>query len=732
VRVVLAAGLALLALAIVVRVARPPLAVIATNVPGPEAAAGVATSNQRFCEEGETLPAGTTALRLGISVNIGPRVAVTVLSGGRVIAQGSQAAGWTGEQIAIPIAPQPTTVPGVDVCVALGPTLEPIALIGRPPGHGETLGRLRIEYVHPGPRSWWSLLAPVARRMGRGRSPSGTWVAVLALVLMLAAAALATWLLLRQLGGGSRPAPAPIAGAQVGAPRARAAPGDSSAAAGGRPLASGRPRGGRRLAARLRAGARRVPRAAWACGAVAWLSAASWSVVSAPLQVPDEPAHFAYVQGLAEQGTLPHSSSVEYAPVEMVALRDLDHNEVRYNALHGTISTPVQQQRLESDLANPPPGAGEGAGVAWSQPPLYYALQTIPYSVAGALGGNLLARLALMRLASALLAGLTAIFAYLFLREALPGAPWAWAVGGLAVALFPLVGFMSGAVNPDAGLSAVSAALFYCVARAFRRGLTQRMAVAIGVVTAVGLVTKLNFIGLVPGLAVALVLLAWRERSRGRAALRSPAVAAAIGASPVCVYAVVNVLSGHPTLGLASAAGAAVSRNGLLGELSYVWQFYLPRLPGMAHDFPGLLSTRLWFDRSVGLYGWLDTPFPQWVYDAATLPAAAILALCAAALYSVRAELRRRAPELLAYAAMALGLLVLIGLDSYMEYPGRAGGYTEPRYLLPLTALFGAVFALAARGAGRRWGPAVGAALVVLVLGHDVFSQLLTVARYYG
>jgi 4-amino-4-deoxy-L-arabinose transferase-like glycosyltransferase len=497
-------------------------------------------------------------------------------------------------------------------------------------------------------------------------------------------------------------------------------------------VGGGRPTGGRQLAARLRAAARRVPRAAWACGAVAWLSAASWSVVSAPLQVPDEPSHFAYVQGLAEHGTLPRSSSVEYAPEEMVALRDLAHNEVRYNALHGTISTPAQQQRLERDLAGPPPGPGEGAGVAWSQPPLYYALQTIPYHLAGALGGNLLARLALMRLASALLAGLTAIFAYLFLREALPGAPWAWAVGGLAVALFPLVGFMSGAVNPDAGLSAVAAALFYCVARAFRRGLTLRLAVAIGVVTAVGLVTKLNFIGLVPGLAMALALLAWRERSRGRAALRSPAVAAAIGASPVCVYAVVNLLSNHPTLGLTSSAATAVSRNGLLGELSYIWQFYLPRLPGMAHDFPGLLSTRLWFDRSVGLYGWLDTPFPQWVYNAATLPAAAILALCAAALLSARAELRRRAPELLAYAAMALGLVALIGVDSFLEYPGRAGGYTEPRYLLPLTALFGAVFALAARGAGRRWGPAVGAALVVLVLGHDVFSQLLTVARYYG
>ena len=59
------------------------------------------------------------------------------------------------------------------------------------------------------------------------------------------------------------------------------------------------------------------------------------------------------------------------------------------------------------------------AGVATSEPPLYYALETVPYTLAG--GGTVLDRLALMRLLSALMGGLTALFVYLFLREALPG-----------------------------------------------------------------------------------------------------------------------------------------------------------------------------------------------------------------------------------------------------------------------------------------------------------------------
>ena len=49
-----------------------------------------------------------------------------------------------------------------------------------------------------------------------------------------------------------------------------------------------------------------------------------------------------------------------------------------------------------------------------------------------------------MRLLSALMAGVTALFTFLFVREALPGAPWAWTVGGLGAALAPLLGFISG------------------------------------------------------------------------------------------------------------------------------------------------------------------------------------------------------------------------------------------------------------------------------------------------
>jgi hypothetical protein len=96
-----------------------------------------------------------------------------------------------------------------------------------------------------------------------------------------------------------------------------------------------------------------------------------------------------------------------------------------------------------------------------------------------------------------------------------------------------------------------------------------------------------------------------------------------------------------------------------------------------------------------------------------------------------RAALRARLPELLVYLAMTVGLAALIGVDSHMNRLIEGAGYAQPRCLLPLLPLAAALLALAARGAGKRRGPAAGALIVLLFLAHDIFSRLLVVARFY-
>jgi predicted membrane protein DUF2142 len=743
--IALGGGLVAIALALVLTLSNSPLTFASSNGITPAGVVAATRGGIQGCQTREALPAGTTAVRLWVVVNIGPEVRIAVTSGSRLITSGSREAGWTGAVVTVPLHPLRRAVSNVRVCFKFGAATEKIGLVGNHTSRREggllTAGRranrvaevfrkVRIEYLRPSHGSWWGRAHSITKRMGLGRAPSGSWVALIPIALMSLAATIASLLILRELRWGRRTAGAPIAGAaQAAAPppvdREQDAPGETSASPGARR----RPR----RAPTLRAGLGRVPTAAWACACVGFLSAASWSLVMPPFQVPDEPSHFAYVQGLAEAHRLPNQQASEYPQEEAAVLVALDHERVRFNPAIGTISTAAQQRRLQRALTRPLAREGGGAGVASTQPPLYYTLQTIPYYLG--LDGTLLDRLALMRLLSALMAGLTALFAFLFLREALPRAPWAWTVGGLSVALAPLLGFMSGAVNPDSMLAAVSAATFCCLARAFRRGLTPRMALAIGCVIATGLLTKLNYVGLLPGVVLALALIARRSaRTSGRGAYRWMALALAIPLTPAFVYIVVNLLSNHPGLGLVSNAIGLTNHHGsIVGEAVYIWQYFLPRLPGMANDFPGISPTlQIWFDRSVGLYGWLDTYFPVWVYTVALVATGLIAALCLRTLIVSRGALGRRIGELLAYAIIGLGVLILIGADSYLAFPERSGSYSEPRYLLPMTVLFAAVLALAARGAGRRWGPAVGTLIVLGVLAYDIFSQLLVVGRYYG
>jgi hypothetical protein len=209
----------------------------------------------------------------------------------------------------------------------------------------------------------------------------------------------------------------------------------------------------------------------------------------------------------------------------------------------------------------------------------------------------------------------------------------------------------------------------------------------------------------------------------------------AIAAAPALILVSITALARPQSLAyLANYTTTAMHGGSLLKEASYIWQLYLPRMPGMTDYFPGVLTTRqLWFDGWVGFYGWADTVFPPWVSNLALAFAAPIVGLLLVGLLSSRVALGKRKMELLVYLVMVLGLATVVGTSSYTtDVIHQEGPFWEPRYFLPLLPLLGAGLALAARGAGRRWGPAVGALIVVLILAHDIFSHLLLVPRYYG
>jgi 4-amino-4-deoxy-L-arabinose transferase-like glycosyltransferase len=491
---------------------------------------------------------------------------------------------------------------------------------------------------------------------------------------------------------------------------------------------------------RLRAAFRRVPAAGRWCALVAFVNAVVWMAVTPPFQVPDETSHAVYVQHLAETGDIPDTDDADPFSSELHrVLEALRFPEVVGRPHDRATLSEYFDRGVDAVVADPPdPADGDGWIESSSQPPLYYTLGAGVYLASP--WQDLLHRLWLIRLVSALLAAATTLFTFLFLREVL-SQPWTWTVGALAVAFQPLFGFISSGVHPDALFVTATAALLFTLARAFRRGLTPGLGIAIGAALAVGLLSKLTFLVLIPGALLGLGLMVWRAGSGRDVALRGAAGAVAVLGAAAVLFVALNVLvwdrpaSGRVDGDAPTAAGHVETRTDPITrveQLSYTWQLYLPRLPFMNDQFERYPLWQTFFKGTIGLFGWLDTPFPAWVYRVALVIVISLVALCIAALWRRRATVRARWPELVAYAAMVGGLLLSIGLQGLPYRVNTGFEFEQARYLLPFIPLYGAGLALAARGAGARFERPLGAGIVLLAMAHGLFAQLLVISRFYG
>jgi hypothetical protein len=688
-------------------------------------------SGQKICQANEIVPGGTAALRMTIGTygKPGPRLAIAITAPGsgqdgakpRLISSARIAEGWKQGVVSLAVSRVARTHADATVCITDAGRW-PVAIAGvTPPANfglndyidGSYVGsEVRIDYLLPGHPSWFAMLATLAHRMTLGKGTYVGWMGWMApLVLMLALVGLLVRVLLREERGGDPP---------------RAA----------RP-----PRSSAKLARRAVASARRTlarpPRAAYWCALIGMLNALAWGIIVPPFEVPDENAHYAYVQQLAEVRALPHEQSVYtgLSPREDAILAVIHAFEIPGDAANPAPLTEVEQRQLQVVEHEKLSAYGSGDALsAASNPPLYYVLETIPYAISPSHG--VLNRLALMRALSAIFAGFTVFFVFMFLRELLPGTRWVWPVGAIAVALQPLFAFISGGVNNDALLYTFAAALFFAVARMFRRGLDEETGVAIGAALGIGLLAKFTLLGVAPGAALAVVCGIWRARRTGRhVALRGAAIAAAFAAIPALLY--LTLAKRAVTSGTLGPGGATISvpnvPTGLRGELDHIWQLFLPTIPGLGpNQFSTVQLWHEWFLGLIGRFGWLDTRFPYWVYLVAAPIAIALVLAAIAELARERERTWRHADQLVVYVAMVLGLCVEIGVQSYRSLVTNAGAFEQPRYLLSALCVYAAIVALAARVPGRRWGLVIGALIVMLALAHDVFSQLQAIARYYA
>jgi 4-amino-4-deoxy-L-arabinose transferase-like glycosyltransferase len=449
--------------------------------------------------------------------------------------------------------------------------------------------------------------------------------------------------------------------------------------------------------------------------ALRWLVAAvllagvAWALVVPAWQVPDEDAHFAYVQTLAELHRVPQDDG---RPALLAGKSTEQHLAEWASGFPASVQRPevdpswsaAAEARWRAAEAALPPEArrdGGGATTADANPPAYYLYAAVPYELAGS--ADVLDRLYLVRLWSVPLLALFAVSGWLLAGELLGRDRGAQLLAGAVCGLAPMATFISAAVTPDALLYPLWGLAFWLMARVVRRGAGRRDAIALVAVALLAVAVKPVSLALWPGVVWALVA----GRLPARRAIALPVAATAAG----CL------------------AAALVVPGGPRRFASYLWQFYSPAQAWAAPvpQLPPWPARDVWLEGVVGAFGWLEVRFPPWVYAGAAAVAALVLVLA----------LRRVRPRRDGVLIVVLGLPVvalLAGLHLTEEWflVREARGFTQGRYLLPLLPLAALAAGAALVGVpARARGVVLGAGLGLL-LAAQLASLAIVAGRFYA
>lgn len=461
--------------------------------------------------------------------------------------------------------------------------------------------------------------------------------------------------------------------------------------------------------------------------AVALLAAITWTCVLPPVQGPDEDSHVAYVQRVAETRSItwslvsavaedpggPYSTELGYALVFGAAMPSWGNRFAR----PANTEADVRIWQAQDAAFGPEERADGGYTPAMRNPPLYYVYESVPYALAS--GGSIFDRVFVMRLGNlpALIA--VVVFTWLIAGELFGRRRWLQALATVAVALQPQLLHMTAVVSPDVFLAALWAAALYVMTTIVKRGPTRGRVACLGALTLASCLTQPRGLAIVLPVMALLALVVLRQTVSGRRrrlAIAAIALGSAAGLATLVYYAVGGDL--------------AIDRVRQLG--SYVWQFYLPRLPFMDPSVAGSYGLGEVFDRFVSGFGMLEANFSPAVLLALKVTALGVALLAVVGLIDRRRDVRRRLELVIVYVASGLGYMLLLHAVSFRSLLTSTDPVITGRYLLPLLPLYGAAIALAVAWLPRRWAPVAGGALISGVLLLQLAAMGVLFTRFYA
>jgi hypothetical protein len=297
-----------------------------------------------------------------------------------------------------------------------------------------------------------------------------------------------------------------------------------------------------------------------------------------------------------------------------------------------------------------------------------------------------------------------------------------------------MVSFISASSGVDGMLYGLWALALWLGVRILRRGLTPAAGVALGVVVGAACVTKATSYALLPGLVIAVGVGVWRSRGAGTWAARLPRAAAALAPAAVILGAwilLARALDRPPASQLTGATTGTGATN--FRELfSYVWQYYLPRLPGQQHfafNQPGYSLFQVWIKQCWAAFGWLEVRFSDGVYRVLAILTAGAAAGALAALWRARRRL-----DWAVVAFLGVTALVLLAGLHWTDYRFIKGGHAfiQGRYIFPVLPILATGLAAAVGLAGTRVRRPLAGGVLAFLFAFHVACIGLVVERFYA
>lgn len=245
------------------------------------------------------------------------------------------------------------------------------------------------------------------------------------------------------------------------------------------------------------------------------LWAVAWAVLTPGFRSPDEQNHLNSVVRVAYGGGWPAPGDAHFAPVVEQAVAEAAYpadlpGRWRYRPQETQFVelTPVpatERVRITAENALPAPGTSATVDQMTQHPPAYYALGAAVLHATGTADARWDVALLVLRLLDVALFAATVPLAAGTTRR-LTGSRSAALVAAPVPMLIPQVGHIMGAANNDALVVLTGAAVTYLAARVVTGDARWRVAVTIGLVLGVGLLTKVMLAFAIPTVALAYLL----------------------------------------------------------------------------------------------------------------------------------------------------------------------------------------------------------------------------------